>query len=191
LDVIIVDAFSWRAIRTSASSSPAWPGSFWGVGRGDARVAPDRLSIHAGASFDLPLGRAAAEQRLDHEAAMRFQDVHSVVAPRLRSGRSVRPAVQRPGLGAATQRPGGGVCPGHEWGILGGRRGHGEIVAELSLPREAPAARARGPAALASLARRGHVTLGSRQAAPVYQEFARALRKRTVAELLDAERGSR
>jgi antitoxin (DNA-binding transcriptional repressor) of toxin-antitoxin stability system len=68
---------------------------------------------------------------------------------------------------------------------------HGEIVAELSPPWEAPFARAGAPAELVSLALRGHVTLGTPQVVPVYQKFARALRNGTSGKLLDAERGPR
>jgi antitoxin (DNA-binding transcriptional repressor) of toxin-antitoxin stability system len=67
----------------------------------------------------------------------------------------------------------------------------GEVVAEISPPGRA-LADASVPPGLLGLARRGLLTLGSRGDAGVYVALPRARRgKRSAAELLDEERGSR
>jgi antitoxin (DNA-binding transcriptional repressor) of toxin-antitoxin stability system len=67
----------------------------------------------------------------------------------------------------------------------------GEVVAEFSPPGRA-LADASVPPGLVGLARRGLLTLGSRGDASVYAALPRARRgKRSAAELLDEERGSR
>lgn len=68
----------------------------------------------------------------------------------------------------------------------------GEIVAELSPPGEAPDTQGHVPAALASMARRGLITLspGSQPSTQAYPPLEPALRAGRVAELLEEERGS-
>jgi antitoxin (DNA-binding transcriptional repressor) of toxin-antitoxin stability system len=67
----------------------------------------------------------------------------------------------------------------------------GEVVAEFSPPGRV-LADASVPAGLLGLARRGLLTLGSPGDASVYVALPRARRgKRSAAELLDEERGSR
>jgi antitoxin (DNA-binding transcriptional repressor) of toxin-antitoxin stability system len=67
----------------------------------------------------------------------------------------------------------------------------GEVIAEFSPPGRA-LADASVPPGLLGLARRGLVTLGSPGDASVYVALPRARRgKRSIAELLDEERGSR
>lgn len=69
-----------------------------GAGRGgneaESSVQRVLMAIHPRATFDLPVCRAALEQRVDRDAQMRLQDVHSFLS-RNGSGRSVRPAVWR------------------------------------------------------------------------------------------------
>ena len=67
----------------------------------------------------------------------------------------------------------------------------GEVIAEFSPPGRG-AADAAVPAGLLALARRGLLTLGSPGDASVYEALPRAHGgKRSAAELLDEERGSR
>jgi antitoxin (DNA-binding transcriptional repressor) of toxin-antitoxin stability system len=67
----------------------------------------------------------------------------------------------------------------------------GEVVAEFSPPGRV-LADASVPAGLLGLARRGLLTLGSQGDASLYAALPRARRgKRSAAELLDEERGSR
>jgi antitoxin (DNA-binding transcriptional repressor) of toxin-antitoxin stability system len=67
----------------------------------------------------------------------------------------------------------------------------GEVVAEFSPPGRG-LADASAPAGLLALAKRGLLTLGSPGDAGVYVALPRARRgKRTAAELLDEDRGSR
>jgi antitoxin (DNA-binding transcriptional repressor) of toxin-antitoxin stability system len=67
----------------------------------------------------------------------------------------------------------------------------GEVIAEFSPPGRVPADSSL-PAGLLGLARRGLLTLGSPSDASVYVALPRARRgKRSAAELLDDERGSR
>lgn len=67
----------------------------------------------------------------------------------------------------------------------------GEVIAEFSPPGRVPADTSVPPGLLA-LARRGLLTLGSPSDASVYVALPRAHRgKRSAAELLDDERGSR
>ena len=86
------------------------------------RVVADRLAIHPRAPGDLPMRRAALEQRVDSDAQMRLQDVHSFL-PRNAWGGAYVPLVRRLGSGAVTPAQGGGIWGGHRWGSLGGRRG--------------------------------------------------------------------
>jgi len=65
----------------------------------------------------------------------------------------------------------------------------GEVVAELAPPGHAIADVTRLPAALAALARKGHLTLAPNPGATGYPELGPALRRRRAQELLDAERG--
>jgi len=66
----------------------------------------------------------------------------------------------------------------------------GEVIAELSPPGRGPADAS--PAGLLGLARRGLLTLGSPADAGVYLALPRARRgRRSAADLLDDERGSR
>jgi antitoxin (DNA-binding transcriptional repressor) of toxin-antitoxin stability system len=67
----------------------------------------------------------------------------------------------------------------------------GEVVAEFSPPGRGPAD-ASVPAGLIGLARRGLLTIGSPGDPSLYAALPRARRgKRSAAELLDEERGSR
>ena len=67
----------------------------------------------------------------------------------------------------------------------------GEVVAEFSPPRQS-VIDSRIPHALAALAKRGLVTLGSGDETIVYKAMARSRRGRhSAAELLDQERGPR
>lgn len=67
----------------------------------------------------------------------------------------------------------------------------GEVVAELSLPRH-DATEPGVPAALLALAKRGLVTLGSPRDSSLYKAMPRSCRgRRSAAQLLDDERGSR
>jgi len=67
----------------------------------------------------------------------------------------------------------------------------GEVIAEFSPPGRVPADTSL-PAGLLALARRGLLTLGSPSDTSVYVALPRARRgKRSAAELLDDERGSR
>lgn len=68
----------------------------------------------------------------------------------------------------------------------------GEVVAELSPPGQQGGGSPDVPAPLLGLARRGLATLGAPGDARVYPALPRRRRrKRTAAELLDEERGSR
>ena len=66
----------------------------------------------------------------------------------------------------------------------------GEVVAELSPPGHG-AVDASVPPGLATLARRGLVTLGSRGDARLYPPLRRRNRRYRAAQLLDEERGER
>jgi len=65
----------------------------------------------------------------------------------------------------------------------------GEVVAQL-IPAGTGNGERRVRARLADLARRGEVTLGSRNSAKAYPELAPLLKVRKGSELLDAERGT-
>jgi antitoxin (DNA-binding transcriptional repressor) of toxin-antitoxin stability system len=70
----------------------------------------------------------------------------------------------------------------------------GEIVAELSPPGEAPHTQGQVPAALASMARRGLITLAAssrRPATQPYPDLGGVLKRGRVAELLEEERGGK
>jgi len=68
----------------------------------------------------------------------------------------------------------------------------GEVVAELAPPGRGGAATDDVPAPLAALARRGLATLGAPADASLYPSLSRKRkRKRTAAQLLEEERGSR
>jgi antitoxin (DNA-binding transcriptional repressor) of toxin-antitoxin stability system len=76
------------------------------------------------------------------------------------------------------------------------RRGHelqvtdrGEVVAELVRPRQGPAAGGRD--GLASLARRGLVTLGLPNDPKVYRRKPKLLKPGELQRLIDEERGER
>lgn len=67
----------------------------------------------------------------------------------------------------------------------------GEVVAELTPPGQGPAD-ASVPPGLLALAKRGLATLGAHGEATLYPALPRTRRrKRTAAQLLDEERGSR
>jgi prevent-host-death family protein len=65
----------------------------------------------------------------------------------------------------------------------------GEVVAELTPPGHATDPSV--PSGLSMLARRGLLTLGTPGEAGLYPALPRARRRRTAAQLLDEERGSR
>ncbi|HUZ96685.1 MAG TPA: type II toxin-antitoxin system prevent-host-death family antitoxin [Edaphobacter sp.] len=64
----------------------------------------------------------------------------------------------------------------------------GEVVAELIPP--GPGDERGVPSALLALARRGHVTLGVSNDAPVYPKLPRLLKRNRAVELLNEERGA-
>ncbi len=66
----------WGSLRGEAARVGGRGGGVWNESHRPG-VAADGLPIHARAALDLSVGRAAAKQRLDHDAAVRFQDVHS------------------------------------------------------------------------------------------------------------------
>ena len=66
----------------------------------------------------------------------------------------------------------------------------GEVVAEFSPPTRGLADTSL-PAGLLALAKRGLVTLGAPRDGDIYQALPRAHRRRSAAQLLDEERGSR
>jgi len=66
----------------------------------------------------------------------------------------------------------------------------GEVVAELLPPGQGMGERG-VPPGLVALARRGQITLGAHNDPALYPKLPPVLKRRTAAQLLDEERGSR